>query len=142
MKPAFNYTKTILLIDDDEDDCLFLRQALAAVSDNIALIYKQDTDHFLEAINASNPSLIFIDLHLPKRSGLDLLRQIKSHPDHQHIPVIMWSTSLMLNKVMAAYREGAQAFVQKPYCYTDLVAELSEILKKCETEFQQAVPAV
>jgi FixJ family two-component response regulator len=48
----------------------------------------------------------------------------------------------MLNKVMAAYREGAQAFVQKPYCNTDLVAELSEILKKCETEFQQAVPAV
>jgi DNA-binding NtrC family response regulator len=142
MKPAFNHTKTILLIDDDEDDYMLLGKALAALSNHIALICKQETDHLLEAIHDSNPSLIFIELYLPKRSGLDLLRQIKSHPDHKNIPVVIWSTSLMLNYVMSAYREGALAFVQKPYCLTDLVDELSEILTKCETEFPQAVPAV
>ncbi len=142
MKPAFNHTKTFLLIDDDEDDCLFLGKALAVLSDNISLSCKRNTDHLLEAIHDSNPSLIFIELHLPKRSGLDLLRQIKSHPDHKNIPVVIWSTSLMLHYVMSAYREGALAFIQKPCCLTDLVEELSEILKKFEKEFQQAIPAV
>lgn len=128
--------KSILLIDDDEDDYLFFKKALAAVSNYIVLYWNQDVDHLFETIDTCRPFLIIIDYYMPKRSGLDLLGQIKGHRDHQHIPIVMWSTSLMLNHVMAAYREGAQGFVQKPCCYTDLVAELSGILKKCKTEFQ------
>lgn len=96
----------ILLIDDDADDCMFLNHGLAMVSDHITMKCKLDVDHLFEAINLSKPSLIFIDYYMPKRSGLDCLRQIKSHSENKHIPVIMWSTSHMRNQVVAAYREG------------------------------------
>jgi DNA-binding NtrC family response regulator len=136
MKPTVNHLKTILLIDDDADDGLFLGHALTEMPGNITLSCKQNVDHLFETIDACRPFLILIDYHMPKRNGLDLLSQIKSHPDYKHIPVVIWSTSSLSKDVVAAYKEGAQAFVQKPCCYTDLVAELRGILKKCKTEFQ------
>jgi CheY-like chemotaxis protein len=122
--------ESILLIDDDADDCLFFRKALAAVSNYIVLCWKQDVDHLLETIDSSKPCLIFIDYYMPKRCGIDLLKQIKNHPVYNQIPVIIWSTSLLPNNVIEAYREGAQAFIQKPCTCQQLVQELSAILKQ------------
>ena len=122
--------KRILLIDDDVDDCLFFKKALEAVSNCIVLNWKQDVDHLFEAIDTYRPFLIIIDYYMPKRCGIDLLVQIKGHPDYNHIPVIMWSTSLLPDNVIGAYREGAQAFVQKPCTYQQLVQELSTILEQ------------
>jgi CheY-like chemotaxis protein len=130
MKSAVIHNKTILLIDDDTDDCLFFSKALEAISDHIVLKCEQDVDHMLETVGTSKPSLIFMDYYMPKRCGIDLLRQIKNHPEYKPIPVIMWSTSLLLNYIVEAYREGAEAFIQKPGTYQQLVHELSAILKK------------
>ena len=120
--------RNILLIDDDEDDCLFLSNALAAVSDRLSLSCTQSTDQLLETINRNQPALIFIDYYLPKKNGLDCLRQIKNHPDYKDIPVVMWSTSSMNKDVVAAQREGAQSYVQKPTYYKELVNEVKAIL--------------
>jgi len=128
MIPTTNQITNILLIDDDEDDCLFLSKALAAISDQIELSFKQDSDHLLETIGSIKPCLIFMDYYMPKRRGIDLLRQIKTHPGYHHIPVIMWSTSLVFNHVIEAYKEGAKAFIQKPYCYKELVSEIKGVL--------------
>jgi CheY-like chemotaxis protein len=106
--PIFN-NDSILLIDDD--DSLFLSQALETLSSNFSLTCIYDVDHLFEVIEKHNPSIIFIDYQMPKRSGLDCLRKIKNNSDYKGIPVVMWSTSLMPNNLMAAYREGAQAFV-------------------------------
>jgi CheY-like chemotaxis protein len=145
MRTTVNHTKTILLIDDDEDDCLFLSHALAAVSNNITLSCLHDVNNLfetlLETIDVNKPSLIFIDFYMPKRNGLDLLRLIKKHPDYKHIPVVMWSTSCIRSNVAAAYREGAQAFVQKPSSFNQFVQELRAILKQQSIEFQQAIYA-
>jgi DNA-binding NtrC family response regulator len=128
MKPATNLNRTILLIDDDEDDCLFLSQALAAITNSITLHCTQSADHLLESIDCNKPCLIFIDFYLPKKGGLDLLRRIKNHPGYKDIPIVMWSTSYMHSNVTAAMYEGAFTFLEKPCCYTDLVVELKSIL--------------
>ena len=130
--------KSILLIEDDADDCLFFSKALEAISDHIVLHCEQDADHILKTKSISKPSLIFIDYYMPKRCGIDLLKQIRNHPVYNHIPVIMWSTSLMLNNVEEAYREGAQAFIQKPNTYRQLVDELSAIFMQYGISFQPA----
>jgi DNA-binding NtrC family response regulator len=54
-----NKIENILLIDDDEDDYLFLSQALAEVSSALRLRCIQNADHFFEAIEINKPSLIF-----------------------------------------------------------------------------------
>ena len=57
--------KNILLIDDDEEDCLFLSHALAEVSCALRLRCIQNGDHLFEVIEINKPSLILLDLHLP-----------------------------------------------------------------------------
>lgn len=136
MKPSASLNRTILLIDDDEDDCLFLSRALAAITDGITLRCTQSADHLLESIDCNKPCLIFIDFYLPKRSGLDLLRRIKNHPGYKDIPIVMWSTSSMHSNVIAAIHEGACAFLEKPCRYTDLVVELKSILLQNFIEIQ------
>jgi DNA-binding NtrC family response regulator len=139
LKPKLIAMERILLIDDDADDCMFFSKALEALSGHIVLYCEQDVDNLPEAINTSKPSLIFIDFYMPKRCGIDLLRQIKIHPDYNQVPVIMWSTSLLSNNVIEAYREGAQAFIQKPCTYRQFVIELSTILTQNGITFQSAL---
>lgn len=128
----------ILLVDDDVDDHLFLNKALAAVSNSIKLSSAQDADTFFEKIEINQPSLVFLDFHLPKRNGLDLLKQIKNHPNYKHIPVVMWSTCNFLNNVVASYREGAQSYFVKPAGFKELVAGVKGILLQNGIEIQHA----
>jgi DNA-binding NtrC family response regulator len=138
MKPSINYKKTILLIDDDEDDCFLLCQALAVISDGISLSCTQNTDQLLETIECNKPSLIFIDLHLPKKSGFDCLKQIKSHLDFKDIPVIIWSTSSVTRNAIGADAQELPLFFQKPSCYKELIKELRTILLQNGIEFKQS----
>ena len=121
-------TNYILLIDDDEDDCLFLSHALAEVSCALRLRCIQNADHLFEVIRINKPSLIFLDLHLPKNNGLDVLKRIKNHPDYSSIPIVMWSTCNFYNDVVAAYEEGAQSYFVKPIHIKELVAEIKQVL--------------
>jgi CheY-like chemotaxis protein len=123
--------KNILLIDDDADDCMFLSYALVTVSNSVNMYSIQDTDLFTEAIDKTKPSIIFIDYHMPKRSGLDLLKQIKSHPAYGHIPVVIWGTFCMRTQIAEVYCHGAQLFVQKPYSLKAIASELKTILQLC-----------
>jgi CheY-like chemotaxis protein len=141
MKPLTQPMKNILLIDDDEDDCLFMARALAAISNSISLCWTQPTDQLLEMIACNKPSMIFINFYLPKENALDCLRQIRNQPDYKDIPVVMWSTSLIQNNVAAAFWEGARAFVQKPYSLKELIQELRAILKQFRVKYRQTLCA-
>jgi DNA-binding NtrC family response regulator len=122
-----HHMKSILLIDDDEDDCLMFAQALAAVSADLSLSCMQSVDNLMDGIVITQPSMIFIDLHLPKKNGIECLRQIKRHPNCKDIPVVIWSTSLIPNQVLSAYSEGAHYFFAKPCSFQELVKELGKV---------------
>ncbi|MCU7552581.1 response regulator [Chitinophagaceae bacterium LB-8] len=116
--------KNILLIDDDTDDCLLFEQAMRKVSSDFALSCLPGIDNLYDAIAINQPSMIFIDMQLPKKNGIECLKQIKGHPDFKDIPVVMWSTSHISSYVYTAYREGANYFFQKPCSFSELVNEL------------------
>jgi DNA-binding NtrC family response regulator len=122
--------RSILLIDDDEDDCFFLSHALGILSDEFTLCCMNNVDHLLKHIDINAPALILIDYHLPKINGIECLRKIKAHRDYKDIPVVMWSTSSTLNITCLASREGAQGFFQKPDSLHELVAMMQKILRQ------------
>jgi DNA-binding NtrC family response regulator len=124
-----NQFKSILLIDDDEDDCLFFNQAISHLSSDISLICSKCADNLLEIIEVNKPFLIFIDMHMPKKNGIDCLNQIKSHSKYKNLPVVIWSTSNFTSNIVAAYEAGAQLYYQKPCSFLELVAALKEILQ-------------
>jgi CheY-like chemotaxis protein len=58
--------------------------------------------------------LILLDIKLPKIGGLEVLAEVKQHPDTRHIPVVLLTSSHLQEEMLRAYVEGANSFLQKP----------------------------
>jgi DNA-binding NtrC family response regulator len=121
---------TILLIDDDEDDCYLFESAINDISKSLKVKFTHNTDHLSLVLDNTRPSIIFVDLHLPKRSGIECLKLIRSYQGLEDTPVIFWSGTSNAKEVAAAFSEGASYYFEKPYSLNELVTELDKILHK------------
>src|SRR4051812_33558569 len=96
-------SETILLVEDSEDDVLFMQRALlsagfkqplqVAPDGRIALEYLGGAKQFADRKTYPIPSLVLLDLKLPHVLGLDVLKWIRSQPDLQTLPVVVLTSS-------------------------------------------------
>jgi DNA-binding response OmpR family regulator len=116
-------TRTILLVEDDENDMFFLQRAMkkAGVPNPIqiasdgqqAIDYFQGTGKFADREEFPLPYLVLLDLKLPRVMGLDVLKWIRQRPEVAAIVIIL-SSSKEEADVASAYRLGANGYLVKP----------------------------
>lgn len=126
--------KLILLIEDDVDDERLTLRALrknnvvnevvVACDGQEALDYLMRRGAFSQLPSSSMPSLIVLDLKLPKLSGLEVLQRIRSNSDTATIPVVVLTASNSPKQVEECYAAGANSYILKP----DTAAEFSETI--------------
>ena len=109
----------ILLVEDRmEDSKLFkiVMKEVASHAEVLTFINGAGLLHFLEGASADDSlvQVIFIDINLPGRSGLDYLSEIKNHPNWKKIPVIVFSSSAAPSDINRAYLSYANSYVEKP----------------------------
>lgn len=108
----------IYLADDDEDDRLFLREAINLIIPGTTIIEATDGQNLVDLISCKtknrNLTLILCDMNMPRLNGLEAITIIKSKPELKNIPTLMVSTSQdsMLRK--QAYQLGISTFITKP----------------------------
>lgn len=129
----------ILMADDDSDDCLLAQEALAhinmehevhTVSDGMAVMDYLHRHGLYESFkNKPLPGLILLDLNMPRMSGLDALREIKSDPLLRRIPIVILTTSELEKDIQQSYDLGANSFVTKSVSFSSLVETVEEIGK-------------
>ena len=108
--------KTVLLVDDDEDDRSFFREALQAADNTIKF---QEADNgaqallLLNEIDAVIPDFIFLDLNMPVMDGTQFLNAIINAKHLCHIPVIIYSTSQKESEQTRNKAAGRSAFYHK-----------------------------
>ncbi len=73
------------------------------------------------------PSLILLDMKLPKLSGLDVLRSVRSNPLTALVPVVMLTSSSEQSDILAAYQGGANGFVRKPVDFGEFTEKLNRV---------------
>ncbi len=122
--------KTILLVEDEESDILFMQMALQAEGvDNPlaitrdgreALAYLQGQEQYADRQKYPLPSLVLLDLRLPYVPGLEVLQWLRQQPSFAHLPVLVLSTSNQDADVEAAYGLGANAYLVKPPLLSEL----------------------
>lgn len=106
----------LLLADDDTDDCLFFKEVL----DELQLLNTfQTVSDGVELMNYLNnasqlPNVLFLDLNMPRKDGIECLSEIKSNNKLQQLPVIIISTSLNADVVDLLYQKGASFYIRKP----------------------------
>jgi CheY-like chemotaxis protein len=119
----------ILLVEDSLADAELTLRALRKANLGNHILWLQDgqdaVDYlFQEGSYASQPSplpkLLLLDLKLPKLSGIDVLRRLKSDPTRRHIPVVMLTSSNEERDIVEAYDLGVNSYLVKPVDFKNL----------------------
>src|SRR5689334_10022694 len=114
--------KTVLLVEDSEDDIFFMKKACEKSPINHHLDVVRDGDEAIEYLAASGPyakkeyhpipDLVFLDVKLPKRTGHEVLEWIRTRPELESLPVIMLTTSQEPADIERAYRLGVTSYLR------------------------------
>lgn len=110
-------TSTILYADDDSDDRFLLNQSVVSSGLHADMVYVtngQEAISYIEQSSDALPSLVILDLNMPKMNGRETLRYLKTHPRYQTIPVIILSTSENKREMDACAAQGALSYFVKP----------------------------
>lgn len=111
----------VLLVEDNPGDVRLTREALAGSKVDIRFHVVSDGAEAMAFLHhqppyqdAVRPDLILLDLNLPKVSGLEVLKNIKTDPGLKVVPVVVLTSSQAESDIAASYRLQANAFVSKP----------------------------
>jgi CheY-like chemotaxis protein len=128
----------ILIADDDIDDQYMLKQAFANTQLDKDVRIVNDGVELLDYLNRRGkykdselpyPKVILLDLNMPKKDGRECLKEIKSNPKLNRIPIVIYSTSNNPDDISNSYELGASSYITKPYSYKELV-EIIDIFRK------------
>ena len=125
--------RPIFLVDDDPDDRMIFKMIFSEYEIKRELIEMQDGIELMEHLDSCYrdelPSLIFLDRHMSKMDGLQVLQLLKANFVHRHIPVVIFSNSKASLDKSEAYRMGANFFITKPAHINDLRKIIEDLLK-------------
>ncbi|ULH14712.1 response regulator [Deinococcus sp. KNUC1210] len=111
----------ILLVEDSEPDILLTQEAFedARIANNLHV-----TRDGVEALSflrrqppfehAARPDVILLDINMPRKSGLEVLNEVKADPDLRHIPVVILTTSQADEDILKSYQGHASSYIVKP----------------------------
>jgi CheY-like chemotaxis protein len=120
----------VFLADDDEDDVMLFREAVAESGWRVVLTVfshgRSVCTHIQEATII--PDLIFLDINMPLMNGRECLIEIRKNPKFKAVPVIMHSTASYVNLV-DLYQQGASLYVVKPSSFREQVAMLKSVFQ-------------
>ncbi|MDA8122957.1 MAG: response regulator [Deltaproteobacteria bacterium] len=128
--------KRILLVEDDPKDVELTIEALA--ENNLAneVVVTGDGEQALDFLyrrgkyrerKGGNPSVVLLDLKLPKVNGLEVLRTIKGDGEMKHVPVVVLTSSREERDLVESYMLGVNAYVVKPLDFDDFVKAVKEL---------------
>ncbi|MEI9942135.1 MAG: response regulator [Pseudomonadota bacterium] len=127
----------ILLADDDPDDIDMTRRALTKNNLGDEIYTVGDGEELLDFLNhrgasapparSPRPTLILLDLNMPKMDGREALAKIKSDPQLHQIPVVVMTTSTAEQDITRAYELGSNSFISKPITLAELV-DMTKVL--------------
>lgn len=121
----------LLLADDDEDDCLFFKEALDEIAISNVLLMVHDGVQLMDYLknNIVNlPDVVFLDLNMPRKNGLECLDEIKNDEKLKNLPIIIFSTSLDNEIVNRLYQQGASYYIRKPGEFSKLKSVINKAL--------------
>jgi two-component system response regulator len=121
-------TRTILLVEDNPDDEKLTLRAFAKSRVANPLVTARDGQEALDYLmNPDNklPSVVLLDLKLPKLSGIELLRRLRAEERTKFLPIIILTSSNVDSDLRACYDLGCNSYIQKPVDFDKFVEAIS-----------------
>ncbi|MGM9508770.1 response regulator [Larkinella sp. GY13] len=127
---------SILIADDDADDRLLIEQAFRECNLTSELHFVEDGEELMNFLyqrepyaSALRPSLILLDLNMPRKNGIQALREIKANEQFRQIPVVVLTTSTAEEDILRTYDLGVSSYISKPFDFSTLL-DITTTIKK------------
>jgi twitching motility two-component system response regulator PilH len=113
------------------DDSLTVREMVSEQlrKSGFEVIEAIDGEEAVEKIQAEAPDLVVTDIVMPRKNGYELCRWIKNDPGRKHIPVVMCTSKSEEFDIYWGMKQGADAYITKPYHPPDLIAAVNKLLR-------------
>jgi CheY-like chemotaxis protein len=129
--------KTMLLVEDNQQDELLILRALRKVNlanqvevvrdGQQALDYLFGEGEFAERAGSDPPAVMLLDINLPRVGGLDVLSRVRSDPRTRLLPVVMLTSSDEERDRMRSYEGGCNSFVRKPLDFAEFAQTVARL---------------
>ncbi|HEV7329579.1 MAG TPA: response regulator [Flavisolibacter sp.] len=123
-----NTVKNLLLADDDADDCEVFCSVVTTIAPAIKVECVSNGRQLMDLLRHYVPDILFLDLEMPYKNGLECLVEIRSHAQLKDLPVVAFSSTNRPANIQTAYEMGAHLFLLKSPFYSEFTAALKSIL--------------
>jgi len=127
----FSGSLHILLADDDEDDRVLFTDALNELKIKTVVHTVNDGLELMEYLATKEsdlPQLLFLDLNMPRKSGFQCLKEIRSNHKMAEMAIAIFSTSLAEKDIEETFMHGANVYINKPNTFDDLKKVLNKVV--------------
>ena len=119
---------TILIVDDEREIRELLRYNLE--KQGYQVLTAQDGEEGLARIFATHPDLVLLDLLLPGRNGLEILREVRQEPSTREIPVLLLTARGAEMDKLLGFERGADDYITKPFSPREVIARIEAVLRR------------
>ncbi len=129
--------KTVLMADDDAEDCMLATEAFAQSGADAAFSCVEDGVELMKYLSERSrsspgglPNLILLDRNMPRKDGGKALIEIKTDPALRHIPVVILTTSEREKDIAFSMKTGAESFITKPATFDEWVEMMRSLAER------------
>ena len=140
MVDSLPHILSVFLADDDADDRFLFEEALMEIRKDVKLISVNNGEQLMFELDRNDlvsPYLIFLDLNMPLKNGIECLDEIKSNSYLKNIPVVIFSTSSQKETINQVYVKGANYYMCKPDNFQKLKMLLGKIFSLNQTTLNE-----
>lgn len=120
--------KSIVLAEDNLEHCFFFKKALKEAAPQVSFAAVHDGDQLIQLLESYLPDLLFLDIGMPCKGGVQCIKEIREHRAYDSMPIIVFSVFADDQAIQGAYGYGANLYVVKPEEYGLLKSALHTIL--------------
>ncbi len=121
----------ILLADDDADDRMFFEEALEAARIKTEIVSVNDGMELMEYLNDNpsyQPHILFLDINMPRKNGIEALKEIRKDDARKDLVVAIYSTSSAQSDIEETFILGANIYIKKPNDFNELKKVLEDVV--------------
>lgn len=121
----------VLLADDDVDDRLFFKEAFEEIKIRTEVQIVKDGMELMKELtrpDARLPHILFLDLNMPRKTGMECLQEIKADSRFNDIAIAIYSTSASEQDIEQTFVNGANVYIKKPNDFGTLKKILTEVI--------------
>ena len=120
----------ILVVDDDEDICVLVGRTLSNEGYKVDLA--EDGVQALESMGESDYDLVVLDVMMPNKNGLEVIRDMKNEGRLRSIPILLFSALGTGTKMMLQDENQADDYAQKPFMKNDFLMKVKKLINKAK----------